>query len=264
MSLALTFVVALFFGAIELVGAVFIVFLLSMSLAVNHISSRWVKSVLIAVIILGCLALASHLLPGFNNLLVLNEVNKSVQSAPFTMYLNIDKPMILFILLLLFPGVLNITQQPLSPENLGKPFNSPNNKWYLALLIVGMFIIIFSLAKSTSLIQWEPNLPSWWWLFALNNLLITSVVEEVFFRGYIQQKLTAKLNPTIALMFTSVLFGIAHFSGGPYYIMVATIAGLLYGGVYLLTGKLWYAILTHFALNMVHLVLFTYPIVKHS
>jgi len=64
------------------------------------------------------------------------------------------------------------------------------------------------------------------------------------------------------LIVASLLFGIAHFAGGLNYVVVATLAGLLYGVVYLNTGKIWHAILMHFCLNMVHLYLFTYPLAK--
>lgn len=41
--------------------------------------------------------------------------------------------------------------------------------------------------------------------------------------------------------------------------LVAFGAGLLYGLVYLWTGRLVWAVLVHWGLNLTHLLLFTYP-----
>jgi len=41
--------------------------------------------------------------------------------------------------------------------------------------------------------------------------------------------------------------------------VLSTVAGLGYGWVYQRTGRIEASILTHFALNLVHFLLFTYP-----
>ena len=269
-GLVCTLICGLFYNAIDLLGLGVLTLLLAMSYCANKLSNipsnnptsnpskklwnRRIKTVITGLVIMSCIALAAHLLPGFNNLQVLSNVEKSINSMPFTLYLNFDKPMILFTLLILYPALL-ISQKPIT---LFKSHNSLR----LSTLVVFIFILIFSLAILLSLIKYDPQLPSWWWLFALNNLLLTCIIEEVFFRGFIQQKLTSLINPLAGLILTSLLFGIAHFSGGFNYVLVASLAGFLYGLVYLNTGKIWYAILLHFCFNMVHLALFTYPLLK--
>jgi membrane protease YdiL (CAAX protease family) len=265
-GLVCTLISGLFYNAIDLVGLGVVTLLLAMSYYANKISTKpssnpsnklWnrrINTVITALVIISCIALAAHLLPGFNNLQVLNNVEKSINSMPFTLYVNFDKPMILFVLLLLSPALL-ISQKPIT---LFKAHNSLR----LSALVVLVFILLFSLAILLSLIKYDPQLPSWWWLFALNNLLLTCIIEEVFFRGFIQQRLTRLINPLTGLILTSLLFGIAHFSGGFNFVLVATLAGFLYGLVYLNTGKIWYAILLHFCFNMFHLALFTYPLLK--
>lgn len=42
-------------------------------------------------------------------------------------------------------------------------------------------------------------------------------------------------------------------------VLPATVAGLFYGGAFLRTRRIEGAILTHFALNAVHCIAFTYP-----
>ncbi|TWX71805.1 CPBP family intramembrane metalloprotease [Colwellia demingiae] len=266
LGLVCTLISGLFYNAIDLVGLGVITLLLAMSYYANKISTKpssnasnklWnrrIKTVITALVIISCIALAAHLLPGFNNLQVLSNVEKSINSMPFTLYLNFDKPMILFALLVLYPALL-ISKKPIT-------LFKAQNSLRLSALVMLVFILLFSLAILLSLIKYDPQLPSWWWLFALNNLLLTCIIEEVFFRGFIQQKLTSLINPLAGLILTSLLFGIAHFSGGYNFVIVATLAGFLYGLVYLNTGKIWYAILLHFCFNMVHLALFTYPLLK--
>jgi membrane protease YdiL (CAAX protease family) len=62
-----------------------------------------------------------------------------------------------------------------------------------------------------------------------------------------------------SLLMTYVLFGLAHFSGGLEYAFVAGLAGIGYGVAYWTTGRLEASIITHFLLNLIHLVFFTYP-----
>ena len=75
----------------------------------------------------------------------------------------------------------------------------------------------------------------------------------------LQQQLQQKLGAWPALVLASALFGLAHLGGGWLYAMLATVAGLLYGLIYLHTGRLWLAVLMHASLNFVHLYFFTYP-----
>ncbi|HCM46338.1 MAG TPA: hypothetical protein DIS98_02100 [Colwellia sp.] len=74
---------------------------------------------------------------------------------------------------------------------------------------------------------------------------------------------TNKSNKSLNGTYTDdLLIWSCAFLGGFSYMLLATLAGFLYGLVYLSTGKIWYAILTYFLFNMVHLVLFTYPLLK--
>jgi len=262
LGLLCTLISGLFYNAIDLVGLGVVTLLFTMAYYANSLSIKpsknsWNQKLSLAItllVIISCIALAAHLLPGFNNLQVLSNEEKSINSMPFSLYLNFDKPMIIFILLIISPTVLM--------NNKKITLFKVDNKLRLSSMIFATFFIIFGLADLLSLISIEPSLPHWWWLFALNNLLLTCVIEEVFFRGIIQHQLTRVFNPIAGLMITSLLFGIAHFAGGLDYVLIATLAGFIYGFVYLNTGKIWHSILIHFSLNMIHLSLFTYPLLK--
>jgi hypothetical protein len=207
-----------------------------------------------------CLALSLHLIPGFHNWLVLSQVQAGADSALWSMYLNLDKPLALFILVYMLPE-LNQHQARLTLTG-WQPATAAVSvaewlRWGLLLLL--SITALSALALSADFIRPELKLPTWWWLFLLNNLLLTCLVEEAFFRGYLQRQLQQKFGPLIAVVLVSSLFGLAHLAGGWLYALLATVAGLLYGLIYLHSGRLWLAVLAHALLNFSHLCLFTYP-----
>ncbi|PSS70313.1 CPBP family intramembrane glutamic endopeptidase [Shewanella algae] len=199
------------------------------------------------LILLSAVALTVHLLPGFDNLKLLDKVQASSGSAPFSMYLNLDKPLSLFLLLLAWPLVA------------GTPKPLPRRKIILLALLFAATPALLGLASLSGAINWDPKLPGWWWLFALNNLLLTCVAEEVLFRGALQQYLVKRGGALLGITLASVLFGLAHLAGGWTLALFAALAGVLYGLVFQLSGRLWLAALCHFCLNFCHLLLFSYP-----
>ena len=62
-----------------------------------------------------------------------------------------------------------------------------------------------------------------------------------------------------ALAVAAGLFGLAPAAGGPAYVALATVAGVGYGWIYQKTSRIEASMLTHFALNTVHFLGFTYP-----
>jgi CAAX protease family protein len=196
-------------------------------------------------LILFCAALGAHLIPGFHNLLVLDHVQAGPDSTSFTMYLNLDKPMVLFAVLLVGPEMIRrrtaIRRAPLIVALIGLP-------------------VLFILALSAGAVRPEVSVPSWWLIFAISNLFLTCLTEEAFFRGYLQSSIASKLDPAIGIAVASAFFGLAHFGGGPALVIFASILGAACGLGYYATGRLWVPVLMHFAFNALHLVLFTYPI----
>lgn len=90
------------------------------------------------------------------------------------------------------------------------------------------------------------------------------VAEEGFFRGFVQKNLAMafknfKAGNLIAVIISALLFGFAHYAGGIAYSIWSTIAGLGYGWIYHKTNQIESSILTHFGLNVIHFLLFTYP-----
>ena len=66
------------------------------------------RAVALGAVLLWAVALMLHLIPGFTNLKVLDQVQAGPASVPFNMYLNLDKPLVFFGLLLAWPALLGL------------------------------------------------------------------------------------------------------------------------------------------------------------
>ncbi|MFM5094380.1 lysostaphin resistance A-like protein [Aeromonas rivipollensis] len=203
------------------------------------------RGVALTLVLLWAMALTLHLVPGFDNLKVLDRVQAGPASVPFTLYLNLDKPLIFFGLLLAWPALLG---------------PGGTMRWRpLALLILPLAALLIT-AWQLGALKPDVGLPHWWWLFAFNNLVFTCVAEEALFRGLIQQGMASRSKPWLGLLVASLLFGAAHLAGGPLLVLFAALAGACYGLAFQLSGRLSVAILLHFLFNFAHLALFTYPL----
>jgi membrane protease YdiL (CAAX protease family) len=83
--------------------------------------------------------------------------------------------------------------------------------------------------------------------------LVTAVPEEFLFRGLIQNLLGRWLGPRAALAIASVVFGLSHLPD-PRYALLATLAGVAYGWVYLRTGRITASAVTHALVDAVWVV----------
>lgn len=205
----------------------------------------------IIVFVLG-IGLEAHLLPGFQNLKVLDAVRISQDGIPFTLYLNFDKTMVgIFILGMLHQRI------------------STKSEWMTMFKITiprAIFIIfvIMCLSFILKFVRFDPKIPSSILIWSFTNLLFVCVAEEAFFRGFIQKYLCVVLQRfrygnLVAIIIASLLFGLAHYVGGIHYMVLAAVAGIGYGWLYFRTKRIEASILTHFSLNFVHFLFFTYP-----
>ncbi|MDU3817087.1 CPBP family intramembrane glutamic endopeptidase [Mixta calida] len=202
-----------------------------------------------AVLAAGAVALTLHLAPGFHNQPVVVNAQAGPLSAPFTFYYNLDKALVPFILLACLP---TLVQAPASP---------PRSRfaWPLLIAAIPALLLVATLAGGLRI---EPHFPAWLGAFALANLFFVSLAEEALFRAWLQQRLRQRFGAWPALLVAALVFGLAHFAGGPLLIFFATLAGLLYGLAWQWSGRLWVATLVHFAFNLTHLLLFTYPVLQ--
>ncbi len=203
----------------------------------------------ILVLILAVM-LEFHLIPGFHNLLIFAKVQFSKDAIPFTGYLNLDKTLV---------GVIILGLTLKLAQTWDEWCNIFKQAFYTLPLIV---VVILTLSYSFGYVKFEPKVVANLWIWIIGNLFFTCLAEEALFRGFIQEsisKLNFRYADIAALFISAILFGLAHFAGGIKYIILASVAGLFYGWVYKKTRKIEASILTHFLLNLVHILLFTYP-----
>ena len=100
---------------------------------------------------------------------------------------------------------------------------------------------------------------TWLMLLPLSLLviLIQVTTEELYFRGYLQQQLACRSNrPLLWMGLPSLIFGLAHFSGGigmadsVLYVIWATALGMACADLTARTGTLGAAVGLHFANNI--------------
>jgi membrane protease YdiL (CAAX protease family) len=240
-------------GQLGFQAAIPVALLLLAAYAVRANRKMHVQYIGHALFIVHAIALSMHWLPGFHNPRVIGPERFTPDAVPFTMYLNLDKPLIGFWLLLVLPWI------------------RPQHKLGASLIsgIGGLVVTTaacLAVAALLGLVTWAPKWPSVSWLWLLNNLLLVTFTEEALFRGYLQGGLSRLLKQrpygdALALCAAAVLFGLLHISGGWQWLVVGTVAGIGYGLAYRF-GGLQAAVLAHFGLNVLHFSLFTYPMLQ--
>ena len=203
-------------------------------------------------LILLSLALALHLIPGFQPLILYENIHFSEASSAYTIRYHFDKAIAGFLLIALLTD--HITEIHTWKKTL---------KALLPFLLVSIGVLTL-LGLALDELTFDPKLSQlilWW---ALGNLLITCIAEEAFFRLLIQQKLQSIFSnhyygAQITIGLCALLFGLAHMAGGWVMMLGATVAGLIYAYIYHRTGRVEASILLHFSFNLAHILLFTYP-----
>ncbi|MBN1579705.1 MAG: CPBP family intramembrane metalloprotease [Anaerolineae bacterium] len=95
--------------------------------------------------------------------------------------------------------------------------------------------------------------------------LLVALPEELLFRGIIQNLLRKRLKRDwLALLLAATIFGLAHLNnatpGFPIpnwaYVLMAALAGLAYGGVWMRSKKVTASAITHMLVNLIWDVVF--------
>ena len=246
--LLLALLLSFFSGAAHLIGIIAVVLFYDF---VQHYHSSLRRKYFYwgAIFALG-FALEIDQVPGFQPLWVINQIQFTSDAIPFSLGFNLGKIATGLILL----GTL----LPLASN--GSDWKQLLQQTFSRLPLALVSLTLLSMALGY--IRWEPKLPPHLLLWMMSNLFFTCVAEEGFFRGFLQQSLS-KYNhrsaPLLAILVSALFFGLAHYTGGFYYILLATIAGIFYGWIYHVTKRIEASIITHFLLNLTHLLLFTYP-----
>ncbi|WP_440881796.1 CPBP family intramembrane glutamic endopeptidase [Tenacibaculum sp. C7A-26P2] len=111
-------------------------------------------------------------------------------------------------------------------------------------------------------------MPAFILIWMLSNLFFTCISEELLFRGFIQKEVFLFFNNKkgiglISVSIAAIFFGLAHYKGGVNYVVLSSIAGVFYGYIYYRSGTIKSSIFLHFLFNLTHILLFTYPALRH-
>lgn len=146
-------------------------------------------------------------------------------------------------------------------------------------LVIFMAVAI-PLGLGIGWLEWNPQWPGWGGLFGavVGGYLLVALVEEVYFRGLIQNLIEARLEPPdgpawaagrvgffVSLGITAAVFGMAHLNNTTgtaarhlppnwSYVLMASLAGLTYGWVWWKTRKVTASAITHAMVNLIWLL----------
>ncbi len=88
--------------------------------------------------------------------------------------------------------------------------------------------------------------------FFVANILLAPFVEECVYRGFALSQLSRRFSQPLSLAITCIFFGLLHWAGGAWYIlMTGVIAGGAFGGLFLWRKNLLAPFAAHLALNLV-------------
>lgn len=247
-------------GALEDLAALWIALLVALALAYQRVRAHtalpnkpvW-QTLAGLTFFIYALAMGLALLPGFNRVELVAPQVLSAGAAPYSIGVGFPKVVTGILILGLINPLLVRTWGELG-RVLVRAFPV-----FVITAMVGMAAVLL-MGYTSFAPKWTPL----FLLFAPINLFFTCLSEEAFFRGFAQHELSRvgsrpALSAGIALAIGAVLFGLAHFAGGPMYMLAAAVAGAGYGWAFMRAQRIEAAMAVHFGVNAVHFLLFTYP-----
>lgn len=251
-GLALACAAGLAGGVLDWRAPLWILAYAALAIAAREAPRAWVRVPLLILTGVSAFLFALHRFPGFYNPVLAAGIRFSAGTPPFTLRANADT------------AVAGIVLMGVFCERI-----SSLADWRAMLrrvwpVVLSTLVIVLGLGWALGYVR-----PDWKWTpysawFLASNLLFTCVTEEAFFRGFVLERLARGMGRwqggvLVAALLSSLLFGLAHARGGTLLMVLATLAGIHYAVAYLRSRRIEGAILTHFALNAVHFVAFSYP-----
>jgi membrane protease YdiL (CAAX protease family) len=90
-------------------------------------------------------------------------------------------------------------------------------------------------------------------------IVFQSIAEEIFFRGFLLEKIESIAGGIMAIFITAILFGLAHMSYGKIYpVVMPVIMGIFLGFVVFKTKNLYSAITAHMLFNLTSFILYIF------
>jgi len=244
--------VSLLIGWVTFEFLISFVALVVAAVGVRFCTSKFLKAVCMVELILISLILGTHSAPGYSVITFLENTQLSAESGWSALAFIADKPLVGLVILFV-----------LWQHKLISSWSEFKQAFTQSLPVIAAGCgVVYALALLLNYVQfdWSPSPLIGYW--AVKNLFFTVIAEEALFRGVILMGLlttfTFRHGRWLALVLSSVLFGLAHIGGGWTYVFLASVAGLFYGGAMMRSGRIEMAILAHITLNTGHILLFTY------
>jgi membrane protease YdiL (CAAX protease family) len=137
---------------------------------------------------------------------------------------------------------------------------------FALVALAGIAIVAIPLGLSIGFIRygWQEVQPLAWALVALNIYFVVAIPEEFLFRGLLQnlfeKRWRGERGRLGSLLVASLIFGAAHINNPPVpnyrYVLLAALAGIAYGWVWMRTRKVTASAVTHAAVDWIWVVAF--------
>jgi uncharacterized protein len=100
--------------------------------------------------------------------------------------------------------------------------------------------------------------PTIFWQY-LALVLVAAPGEELFWRGFIQKRLSKEFNPVVSILASSILYASVHlYSGSFLLVLAAFISGLVWGYLYYLKKSMPLVIVSHIIFDLMVFIIFPF------
>ncbi len=140
-------------------------------------------------------------------------------------------------------------------------YYNPQIYLYLPLIGIGLFLINKPFWDFTKILEYYQGISTNAYSVTSKNnisliynlistLLVSPIIEELFYRKFLLNKLSKSYKPILAIIASSICFSIMHIET-PNNLIPTFISGIVLGIIYLKTKKIGYCIMLHFIINLI-------------
>ena len=217
--------------------------------------SNWAKTALWLIIFCLSTFMMQGVFLGFKDWKILINETVSANAAAYT--LNLDIAAAFTGLGLLLFGFKNISKKKVFIDSLTKA----------APAMILCLVIIMLSALTVGIVQFEPKMPNFLLTWMLINLFVFSISQEMVFRYFLLGSLLDILEGyrfagLFSMLVCSAIYLTYLMPLTLGYAVAAFIASMFFSYVFVKTRKVEMSIILHFMLNLMHILLFTYPMLK--
>jgi membrane protease YdiL (CAAX protease family) len=169
-----------------------------------------------------------------------------------------------FVLLILRRAGMRLSDIGLNAERWGRDTLVGIGAGVVLFVVSGVLMVVIEPILPSTLSR-DPRPPWAAVVYAFALLTAFAPIEEIVWRGYAIKSLTQHLRSTgAAVLIASVAFGLMHWWGGPAHVVIASIVGIAFSGLYLWRRSLVANIVAHFVLDFPLVLFMLFPVATPS